>query len=112
MTPEQIVEKQVIAYNERDIDAFVNCHSSKIELFNFPDNVPFLTGGNALRKRYGEIFTNSPNLHSEVVKRIAMGNTVIDYEIITGRNGQETSEFIAIYEITNERIAKARFIKK
>ena len=54
-----------------------------------------------------------PDLHARLVNRIAMGNLVIDHEVIT-RNFPEsegigTIELIAMYEVQGEQIARAWF---
>ena len=110
MTPEEIVQKQVEAYNTRDIDAFVACHHPEIELYSLGTNEPFVVGIEALRPRYKDIFDRSPKLHSEVVQRMVLSDTVIDKEIITGRAGEDRSNYIAIYQIKDGLIAKVNFV--
>ena len=111
MTPTQIVQAQVDAYNARNISDFINCHAPNIELFSFPENTPYANGRASLKEIYEDVFDNSPNLHAEINNRIVMGNTVIDHEKVTGRKGIDTLTIIAIYEIENGLIAKARFIR-
>ena len=111
MTPEQIVQAQVDAYNSRNISDFINCHAPDIELFSFPENTPYATGRAGLKEIYQDVFENSPDLHAEITNRIVMGNTVIDHEKVTGRKGIDSLIIIAIYEIENGLIAKARFIR-
>ena len=43
---------------------------------------------------------------------MVLGNTVIDHEIVTGREGADKLEIIAIYEIEDELIKKVTFIRK
>lgn len=112
MNAEKIVEAQVAAYNERNLIDFVNCHSEDIELYNYPDTTPYATGRESLKARYGDVFENSPDLHTEILKRISLGKVVIDYERVTGRKEVESMLIIAIYEIENGLIAKARFIRE
>ena len=61
---------------------------------------------------YKEVFDKSPKLHTEVVHRMSLGNTVIDNEIVTGRAGVDSLKIIAIYEIENELIRRAHFIRE
>lgn len=112
MTPKEIVQKQVEAYNSRDIDTFAACHHPEVELFIFPEVEPFAKGNATLKERYRGIFNESPNLNCQVNNRIVMGNTVIDHETVTGRKGVAVSEIIAIYEIKDGLIFKAHFIWK
>lgn len=109
MNPEAVIQKQVEAYNTRDIETFVACHSPMIQLFNFPKAYPFCKDIKQLRQIYQDIFDQSPELNSKIIKRIVMGQTVIDHELITGRNGADPFELIAIYEIQNQLISRAYF---
>lgn len=112
MSPEEIVQKQVDAYNSRDIQTFVACHHPEVELYHFGTETPFAVGAEKLRTIYKDVFDNSPNLHAQISNRMVMGNIVIDQEKVTGRKGVEVSEIIAIYEIKDALIFKARFIRK
>ena len=112
MNTETIVQKQVNAYNERNISAFVECHAENVELYSFPENTPYSIGREKLKNRYKEIFESSPNLNTEILSRMVMGNIVVDHEKVTGRKGVESSIIIAIYEIENGLISKARFLRE
>ena len=55
------------------------------------------------------MFANPPNLHCELVGRIAQGNVVIDKEQV--QFGDKIIEAVAIYHITNGKISKVYFIQ-
>lgn len=112
LEPEVIVQNQLDAYNHRDIDAFLACHSEYFEAFNFSESIPFLKGKEQLKQTYSGIFKDSPNLYSKLLKRIVFDNKVIDYEEITGRKGVDLLELVAIYEVENGLIARAYFMRK
>jgi len=112
MNSEDIVQKQVNAYNERNLSNFLDCHAENIELYSFSENKPYAIGKENLKNIYQDVFENSPNLNAEILNRMVMGKVVIDHEKVTGRKGVETSIIIAIYEIENGLIAKARFIRE
>lgn len=108
-TPEQIVQRQVNAYNARDIDTFLEVYADDIEIFNFP-NEPGSKGKEMLRGRFSKMFERVPNLYCEIKKRIVIGNKVIDREHI--RFGDQYSDVVAIYEIEDGRIAKVTFLRE
>jgi len=110
MTAEEIVQKQVEAYNSRNIEVFVSCHHPEIELYKLGEHEPFVVGREALQTRYRDIFDQSPMLHSEVTHRMALSDTVIDKEVITGRAGVEQVDYIAIYQIKDGLIVKVNFV--
>jgi len=65
-------------------------------------------GSAALRERFVARF-QEPNLHARLLKRIVMGNTVIDHERVTRTfpEGAGTMELVMIYEVKKGRIATA-----
>jgi len=106
--PEVIVQKQLDAYNNRDIDGFMATYSEDIKLLSFPDKQNS-EGQESMRKSYDGYFKNTPDLHCEIKKRIVIGNKVIDHEYITS-NGRNFSA-IAVYEVKNGLISKVTFIQ-
>ncbi len=112
MSPEQVIQKQVEAYNSRDIRTFAACHHPNVELFTFPETKPFATGQERIKEIYSDVFDSSPELNAEILNRMCFGNTVIDHEIVTGRKGVEKLELIAIYQVLDEQIISARFVRQ
>jgi len=108
-TPLALVQRQLNAYNARNIDAFLEPYSDSTELFLYP-NLPLGKGKESMRKDYTEMFTNTPGLHCEVTERIIQGKIIIDKEVITNF-GQVIIEATVIYHIENNKIRKAYFIQ-
>jgi hypothetical protein len=106
--PEIIVQKQLDAYNARDIEGFLATYASDIKLYNFPNTLR-TDGVAAMRKGYGSYFESTPDLHAEIKNRIVIGNTVIDEEEVTV-NGY-ISNAVAIYEVENGKISKVTFVR-
>lgn len=107
-SPRHIVQKQLDAYNTRDIDGFLATYSDDIELYNFPNEL-IMQGKEKLRKSYASFFENTPDLNCKVRNRIVMGNRVIDEEFITA-NGSSFGA-VAIYEVKNGKIVKVTFLR-
>ncbi len=107
-TPEDLAQRQLNAYNFRNIEAFLEPYADDVEVYNFPDQLQF-TGKEAMRKGYAQMFANTPDLHCELVNRIVQGNTVIDQERV--RFGNRILEAIAIYHIENGKIKKVYFMQ-
>lgn len=106
--PEYIVQKQVDAYNARDIEAFLETYTEGVELFMFPAT-PLSKGKEAMRQTYAPMFQNTPDLFCEIKNRKVLGNKVVDEEYVRF-NGQFLSA-IAIYEVENNKIYKVTFIQ-
>ncbi len=113
MTPEQVVEKSMESYNNRDIDGFMSVVDPNISFHNFSDGAITIKGAAACRTLYSALFAASPNLHSTVLNRTVFGNKIIDHESIIGRNGiEEITELVLVYEVKNEKITKITVLRK
>ncbi len=106
-SPAIIVQKQLDAYNARDIEAFAATYTDDVMLYNFPENL-ISEGKEALKSSYETYFRNTPDLHCKIKNRIIIGNKVIDEEYITS-NGNNFSA-VAIYEVTRGKISKVTFL--
>ena len=107
-SPEQLVQRQVNAYNSRDIDAFMDTYADDIKIYNFPEELS-LEGKEKMREQFKGMFERVPNLYCEIKNRIVLGNKVIDREYV--RFGEQFTSVIAVYEIENGKIAKVTFIR-
>lgn len=107
LTPEMIVQRQVDAYNNRDVEAFLSYYSEDAKIYYFP-NVLNIDGKQAMRRSYESYFKNAKILNCRINKRIVRANTIIDEEFVN-YNGTESSG-VAIYEIINDKIVKVTFI--
>lgn len=111
--PSDIVQRQLDAYNARNIEAFLGVFADDAQATELGATAPTMVGKAQLRSRYGELFANSPGLRSEVITRTCFAHVVIDLERITGRNGStEIYEVLAIYEVSRELISRVHFVRK
>ena len=109
LDPVSVVQRQLDAYNARDVDALMATYADDIEQIDFP-NTPLAVGAAAVRARQS-VRLQEPDLYARLLGRTAMGNLVIDHEIVT-RNfpeGVGTVELIAMYEVQGDRIQRAWF---
>ncbi|QIE60736.1 amidohydrolase family protein [Rasiella rasia] len=107
-TPEQIVQRQVNAYNARDIDAFMDTYADDVKIYNFPE-VLSMDGKVQMREQFAKMFEEVPNLYCEIKNRITLNNKVIDREYV--RFGDNYSSVIAIYEVNEGKISKVTFLR-
>ncbi len=109
-SPEAVVESQLEAYNAHDVAAFLAAYADDAQIFEHPAKL--LANGKAeMRERYTARFKGA-NLHAVVVKRIVMGNIVVDHERVTRTfpEGPGTADAVLIYEIQSGKIARAWLI--
>lgn len=104
---EAVVQRQLDAYNARDLEALLGVYADDAQLFEFPGTL-LAHGSNQLRERFGLRF-KEPNLHARLLQRIVMGRTVVDHERITRTfpEGTGTLEMTMIYEVAGGRIQRA-----
>jgi hypothetical protein len=104
------VQRQLEAYNARDVDAFVECYAQEV-VFEDADGELQTSGRDEMRKRYGELFEASPNLHAEIAARIRVGSYVVDEEHVTGFRGGDIHA-VAIYRLDDRGlIDRVRFLR-
>ena len=107
-TPSDLAQRQLNAYNLRNIEGFLEPYADDVEVYNYPNQLQF-KGKETMRTIYSKMFENTPNLHCELVDRIVQGNIVIDKERVLF--GDRTLEAVAIYHIENNKIKKVYFIQ-
>lgn len=108
-SPVDLAQRQLNAYNARDIEAFLEPYSEDVELYSFPDQL-MGKGRSFMRSTYSKMFENTPELHCELVNRIIQGDTVIDRERVTGF-GAKPLEATAIYKVKDGKIVKVYFLQ-
>jgi hypothetical protein len=106
-TPEIIVQRQLDAYNARDIDALLATYAPDARQYDHPGTL-LATGAAEMRERMALRF-QEPNLHARLLRRVVMGNIVIDHEEVsrTFPEGTGQVDMVAIYEIVDGRIQSA-----
>lgn len=107
-SPREIVDRQLLAYNSRDIDAYCALFASNAVISKLNVHQDLAQGIDAIRKYYTTRFSN-PKLHCEVKARIELGDFVIDHEQVIGV-ADGSLEVIAIYEVRDSLIQTLRIV--
>jgi hypothetical protein len=103
-SPAAVVQRQLNAYNARDVDALLATYAPDARQYEHPATL-LASGHAAMRERFAQRF-QEPDLHARLLQRVVMGNLVIDHEVVT-RNfpeGKGAVELVAIYEVVDGRI--------
>lgn len=112
-TADKVVQQQLEAYNARDIERFMDCFHSEIEIWTLGEENPSAQGFEQVKKMYENLFQQSPDLHSKVLNRSTIGQKVIDYEQISGRRGSKEDLFLVmIYEVKDGKIWRAWAVRE
>lgn len=103
-------QKQLEAYNNRDLDAFMECYAENCFAEDGAGNV-LMENKATMRARYELLFQESPNLHCRLMSRIVLDNYVLDEERVTGSRGStEERHVVAVYKVENGLITHVRFL--
>ncbi len=107
---ESIVQRQVDAYNNRDINAFVATYKEDAVIYEHFGDTVVATGHEAIRRQWGQVFIDNPLLQCRVINRICLGNTIVDHEEVSGAYGQQIKA-IVVYNVCNNLIQKVWLIE-
>ena len=106
----ELIQKQLDAYNNQNIEAFLACYAEDAVLAGLNGDVTH-RGLAAIRKRHEDLFYEFPKNHARLVNRIDLGTTVIDHEQVERSPGGDKFEVAAIYTIKDGKIARVDFAR-
>ncbi|PIF75098.1 hypothetical protein CLU95_2238 [Variovorax sp. 54] len=107
--PEAVVQRQLAAYNAKDLDAWLATYAEDARQFELAGKL--LAAGHAELRARTAIRFAEPDLHARLLQRSVMGNVVIDHEVVT-RNFPEgigTVEMVCVYVVRQGLIQTASF---
>ena len=107
--PAAFAQRQLDAYNARDLGRFIAEYTDDLVVFRLPGTEAIIQGKQKLAEHYAKNRFNLPDLHARLVNRMVFGNKVIDQEYVTGVPGAPL-EVAAIYEVTAVGISKVWFV--
>jgi len=107
MAVSDVVQRQLEAYNARDLEAFAATYADDVRLYRMPTTEPSVSGKEQLREVYRQRFA-SPRLHADILTRVVLGNKVIDHERVVGIKDQPI-EALAIYQVEGDLIKAVWF---
>ena len=110
ITPFDLAEAQLAAYNAQDLDAHCACFADDVVVADLNGAVT-ISGMAAYRAKYEQVFADFPQNHAELVNRIVVGNCVIDHERVKRSPDADPFEVAAIYTIADGKLARVDCVK-
>jgi hypothetical protein len=109
-TPEEVVQRQLDAYNARRLDEWLSTYAADARQFEYPATL-LASGHIEIRARAQSRFAE-PHLHAKLLKRVVFGEMVIDHELVTRTfpDGPGQMELICIYQVQAGKIVAATFV--
>lgn len=112
MTIEEIIDIQMLAFNNRDIKTMMPLYTEDTRVYNFPDNTLAINGKKECEEMFSNLFEQSPDLNAEIIKTIFFDNKAIVHEYVYGRNGtNEKKEQVVIFEIKDQKISRMDLLR-
>jgi len=106
----EVVEEQLLAYNAKDVERFILAYSEDVVIEDGEGNL-LMKGQDQMREQYGALFKTNPELNCRIVKRMRIGNYIVDEEEVSGVKGYSTPmHAVVIYRIEEEKIAHVRML--
>jgi len=110
--PLEVVQTFVEAFNARDAAAVTPCFHSDAVIVG-PDGSVMTRGGEAINGLYAQLFTQSPDLHADIVSRMSVGSWVVDEEKVSGvvfEGFPSDLHDVSIYEVNDGLIVKLQLL--
>jgi len=107
-----LVDRQITAYQKRDLDAFLTFYAKDVRIRQFDGNI-LADGTDGLRSFYEPLFRDSPQLKARILHRIAASDYVSDEEETTGVNVPgypATMHAVVIYQVKDGLIHDVIFL--
>lgn len=79
-----LVDRQLAAYNTRDIEAFCACFHPQVQVEFLISPRPAFIGLDMLRGYYSMLFAANPSLRCEVRSRAVLAAAIVDEELVHG----------------------------
>jgi len=107
MTIEEIVDRQMCAFNNKDIISMMSLYTEDTKIYTFLDHELVINGKKECEEMFMKLFEQSPDLNADFIKTIYFTNKAIVHEYVYGRNGiNEKKEQVVIFEIQDQKISR------
>lgn len=106
ISPEAVVDKQITAFNARNIDAFLETFSDDAKVYGY-GGLLLYNGKERIGKEFVSYFEATPDLKYSIKDKMVMDNKVHHEALITGNN--KTIAATYIYTVSNGKISSLTF---
>ena len=110
-SPADLAQRQLDAYNARDLEAFLACYAEDCVVSAHPSGDTMLEGREAMRVRYGRLFAEHPDLHCTLLARVEHDVFAIDHEHVVGIKPNAIVYAVAMYEVREGLIQRVWFLR-
>lgn len=113
MTIQEIIDLQMLAFNNKDIKTMMALYTDDTKIYNFADHSLAINRKKECEEMFIKLFDQSPDLNAEIIKTIFLNNKAIVHEYVSGRNGSnEKKEQVVIFEIEGQKISRMDIMRE
>ena len=112
LTPGEAAQRQLDAYNARDLESFLAAYAPDCVVRAFPAGEVMMQDREAMRARYGTLFADHPDLHARLLARLEHESFAIDHEHVVGLREGEVVYAVAMYEVRAGLIRNVWFVRE
>jgi uncharacterized protein (TIGR02246 family) len=106
--PEEVVQRQVEAFNAHDLEAFLATYAEDAVAAGGAGMDAPVHGRDALRAHYARRLAQ-PGLRATIEQRVRLGRWVVDYEIV--ENDAGSTPALAVYEVEGSFISRSTIVR-
>jgi hypothetical protein len=106
--PEDVVQRQVDAFNAHDLEAFLATYAEDAVASGGDGMGEAITGRAALRAHYARRLAQ-PGLRATIEQRVRLGPWVVDFEIV--ENDEGSTPALAVYEVDGDEIRRSTIVR-
>ncbi len=105
--PRDLVQAQIDAYHDHDLERCMSFYAPNVVVKD-ADGTILMDGSDAVRAQYETSMATHPNLHYDILNRIALGSYVIDEEHVTGYSpgGPAEARAALVYRFEGDLISE------
>jgi hypothetical protein len=110
LTPVQVVQAQMDAFNRHDLEGYLAYVNEDIVLEEARGSI-VLIGRHALAPIISGLWAEHPDLRMDLLDRMALGQWVVDETIMLGRIDNSSTHLISIQRVIDGQVESVRTIR-
>lgn len=108
----KIIHRFMAAYNERDLEKFIGFMHPEFTSYLFESQHCLCSDIEDARKIYRKRFKENKKLFVTTLNRMVNDNVVVESQVIEGFDKGKTIHAIAIFELQNDKVKRASFVRR
>jgi hypothetical protein len=108
LSPIEVVNKRMEAYNNHNFKALIDLYAENISIYTYPDS-KLAEGKPNLESIFKPLFAEG-KVKVKIIKQIENGSYVVNEEVVSYPN--ENKKYVSIYKVEKGLITEVRFVRE